>query len=293
MMSSSPEVSRSHGRRRAEPLVIDHGRAGRDLTSAIIVGALIGATVLCSLLIMPDLYVLVVIAGVMAALWELGAALNRTGARVARVPAMVGGACMVVATHFGGAEALWVSFALACGAILLWGVLERKPQAVKDVSLGIFAIGYVALLACFTVLMLEHPEGWARVLIFLALVVASDLGGYIIGIFFGKHPIATKISPKKSWEGFAGSAVFGIGIGLWLVPWLLDGPWWIAVVLGLVMPVTATLGDFAESMIKRDLRLKDMGTLLPGHGGVMDRLDSILPAAPVAYLLFMILPGMN
>ena len=109
----------------------------------------------------------------------------------------------------------------------------------------------------------------------------SDIGGYAAGVLFGKHPMAPSVSPKKSWEGFAGSVVACVvgGVAL-VVRWLLDGPWWAGVVLGAVAAVGATLGDLCESMIKRDLGIKDMGSILPGHGGLMDRLDSLLHRRP-------------
>jgi phosphatidate cytidylyltransferase len=123
------------------------------------------------------------------------------------------------------------------------------------------------------------------VVVFIAVTVLSDIGGYVAGVLFGRHPMAPTISPKKSWEGFAGSALFTAVGGALLVTLLVDGLWWEGVVIGLAAMVAATLGDLCESMIKRDLGIKDMGSLLPGHGGMMDRLDSLLLAAPVTYLL--------
>jgi phosphatidate cytidylyltransferase len=121
--------------------------------------------------------------------------------------------------------------------------------------------------------------------VFIVLTVLSDVGGYVAGVLFGKHPMAPTVSPKKSWEGFAGSALFCAVGGAVLLPTLLDGEIWEGVVCGLAVMLAATLGDLGESMIKRDLGIKDMGSLLPGHGGIMDRLDSLLPAAPVTFLL--------
>jgi phosphatidate cytidylyltransferase len=133
--------------------------------------------------------------------------------------------------------------------------------------------------------MLRPDDGPDRVVVFIVLVVLSDVGGYVAGVLFGKHPMAPTVSPKKSWEGFGGSALFCAVGGAVAVPTLLEGEAWQGALIGLALMVTATLGDLGESMIKRDLGIKDMGSLLPGHGGIMDRLDSLLPAAPVAYLL--------
>ena len=141
------------------------------------------------------------------------------------------------------------------------------------------------LLGAFVVLMLVPADGAMRVVVFIVGVVASDTGGYVAGVLAGKHPMAPTISPKKSWEGFAGS-VIGSGIACWLtVTYLLDGRPWVGVLLGVAVAVTATLGDLSESLVKRDLGIKDMGRILPGHGGLMDRLDSILMVAPVAWLV--------
>jgi phosphatidate cytidylyltransferase len=133
--------------------------------------------------------------------------------------------------------------------------------------------------------MLLEDDGPWRVVAFIVATIASDIGGFVAGVLFGKHPMAPTISPKKSWEGFAGSLIVGIGAGIGTVVYGLDGHWWAGVVLGIAGVVFATLGDLSESLIKRDLGIKDMGDLLPGHGGLMDRLDSLIAVAPVAWLI--------
>ena len=154
---------------------------------------------------------------------------------------------------------------------------------MRDAGAGIFAAAYLPFLAAFAVLMLSAANGPQRVLYFISLVVANDVGGYAAGVLWGKHPLAPSVSPKKSWEGFAGSAVLASTIGAVLMWAFFDGPLWAGVVIGLLTVASATLGDLSESLIKRDLGLKDMGSLLPGHGGLMDRLDSLLVAAPFVY----------
>ncbi|WP_286957890.1 phosphatidate cytidylyltransferase [Brevibacterium sp. UBA7493] len=275
----------------AEPEKKDYGRAGRNLPAAIAVGAVLGGGVLASLLFYPPSFVVIVLIGVIVAMWELANALSRSGSVVARVPTVTAAGLMILATYLAGREALWVAFTVGAGAILLFTLLERRPNPVKDVCLSLFALTYVGLMASSVVFILTQPDGNLLVILFLALVIASDIGGYTFGVLWGKHPIAPKISPKKSWEGYAGSAVFSTAVGICMALWAFDAPIWTGVVLGTIIPAFATLGDFSESMIKRDLDLKDMGTLLPGHGGVMDRLDSILPTAPVALVLFTFLPG--
>ncbi|MGC2940746.1 MULTISPECIES: phosphatidate cytidylyltransferase [unclassified Brevibacterium] len=275
----------------AEPEPKDYGRAGRNLPAAIGMGLLIGGVVLASLVFLPISFLFIILIGIVAAMWELANALSRSGSLVSRVPTMVSAACMVVATYIGGREALWVTFAASAGAVMLFTMVERRKNAVKDVSLSLFALTYVGLMACFIVYLLTQPDGNYYIIIFLSAVVASDTGGYVFGVLWGKHPIAPRISPKKSWEGYLGSTVFAAIVATILAVTVVDAPWWTGLVIGAVIPAFATLGDFSESMIKRDLELKDMGTLLPGHGGVMDRLDSILPTAPVALVLFSVLPG--
>jgi phosphatidate cytidylyltransferase len=135
------------------------------------------------------------------------------------------------------------------------------------------------------VLLAVPDDGARRVVTFIATVVCSDVGGYAAGAALGRHPMAPTVSPAKSWEGFAGSTIACVLGGTALLTLLFDTPWWQGALFGLAIVVTATLGDLGESMIKRDLGIKDMGSLLPGHGGLMDRLDSLLPAAAVSWLL--------
>ena len=270
----------------------DYGKAGRNLPAAIGVGVVLGGSVLASLIFYPPSFLIIVLLGVCLAMWELAEALSRSGAHVSRIPVIVASACMVLATYVGGREALWVAFTAGAGAVLLFALLERRTgNAVKDVCLSLFALTYVGLMASLIVYLLTLPDGNLLVICFLAVVVASDIGGYIAGVLFGKHPIAPSISPKKSWEGYAGSALLSTAVGVGMAIWSFGAPMWTGIALGVLVPAFATLGDFSESMIKRDLELKDMGSLLPGHGGVMDRLDSILPTAPVALVLFSFLPG--
>jgi phosphatidate cytidylyltransferase len=190
-----------------------------------------------------------------------------------------------VAAYSGGSEPLLVALAITVLAVLVWRLLEPPQGSVGDVTAGVFTALYVPFLASFAVLMLRPDDGADRVVVFIVLVVLSDVGGYAAGVLLGRHPMAPSVSPKKSWEGFAGSAVLAAAGGAIVVPVLVDGTPVEGVVIGLAVMATATLGDLGESMIKRDLGIKDMGSVLPGHGGLMDRLDSLLPAAPVAYLL--------
>ncbi|GAA4359481.1 hypothetical protein GCM10023145_33300 [Angustibacter luteus] len=262
-----------------------HGRAGRNLPAAVGVGVGLGAVVVASLFIRREAFLAVVAVAVCLALWELTNALAERHVKVPLVPVAVGAVAMLVAAYTAGGQALAVCFVLTAVAVVIWRTSEGPDGALRDVAGGIFAAAYLPLLAGFVVLMLAEEDGPWRVFTFIVVTISSDIGGYALGVVAGKHPMAPSVSPKKSWEGFAGSAIACVVAGTLTVPLLLDGPWWAGPIVGLAAVLTATLGDLSESMIKRDLGIKDMGSVLPGHGGVMDRLDSLVIAAPVVWLL--------
>ncbi|MFG2477904.1 phosphatidate cytidylyltransferase [Streptomyces fagopyri] len=267
--------------------------AGRDLGAAIGVGVGLGAVIVASLFIVKAVFVGVVAVAVVVGLWELTSRLEeRKGIKAPLVPLAVGGAAMVVAGYVRGAEGAWVAMALTALAVLVWRMTEPPEGYLKDVTAGVFAAFYVPFLATFVAMMLTADDGPRRVLTFLLLTVVSDTGAYAIGWRFGKHKLAPRISPGKTREGLVGAVVFAMVGGALCLQFLIeDGTWWQGLIIGLAVAATATLGDLGESMIKRDLGIKDMGTLLPGHGGIMDRLDSLLPTAPVVWLLLVIFVG--
>jgi phosphatidate cytidylyltransferase len=261
-------------------------RAGRDLRAAIGVGLALGAVVLVSLLTVRQIFIGVVAAAALVATIELAGALRRAaGIRVALVPVLVGGQAMLWLSWPWGRDAVLASFVVTILACLLWRFRGGSDGYLRDVAASIFAAAYVPLFASFAVLLVEPKDGAARALCFLIVVVCSDTGGYTAGVLFGRHPMAPTISPKKSWEGFSGSMLAGVVGGALSVSLLLHGHWWLGVPFGAALVVCATGGDLVESLIKRDLGIKDMGNLLPGHGGLMDRLDSLLPSAVAAWLL--------
>jgi phosphatidate cytidylyltransferase len=261
------------------------GKAGRNLPAAIGVGVGLGAVVVASLFIRREVFLAVVAVALCLALWELTNALAQRHVAVPLVPVAVGTVAMLVAAYTAGGQALAVCFVLTAVAVVIWRTSEGPDGALRDVAGGIFAAAYLPLLAGFVVLMLAEDDGAWRVFTFIVVTISSDIGGYALGVVAGKHPMAPSVSPKKSWEGFAGSAIACVVAGTLTVPLLLDGPWWAGPLVGLAAVLAATLGDLSESMIKRDLGIKDMGSVLPGHGGVMDRLDSLVIAAPVVWLL--------
>jgi phosphatidate cytidylyltransferase len=260
-------------------------RAGRNLPAAVGVGVGLAALILVTLYVWKPSFLAVIAGAVVIALWELSNALKGAQVRVPVVPVAVGALSILGAAYAGGSEPMLVALTLTVVAVLLWRMTENPSGYVRDVTAGVFVTTYVPLLAGYAALLLRADDGADRVVVFIAVTVLSDIGGYAAGVLFGRHPMAPTISPKKSWEGFAGSALFTAVGGALLVTMLVDGQWWEGVVIGVAVMVAATLGDLGESMIKRDLGIKDMGSLLPGHGGMMDRLDSLLLAAPVTYLL--------
>jgi phosphatidate cytidylyltransferase len=261
-------------------------RAGRDLRAAIYVGVGMGALALVSLLTIRQMFIGVVAAAVLVATIELAGALRRSvGIQVALLPVVVGGQAMVWLSWPWGRDAVLASFVVTIMVCLVWRFRGGSDGYLRDVAASIFTAAYVPLFASFAAMLVEPKDGAARVLCFLIVVVCSDIGGYTAGVLFGRHPMAPSISPKKSWEGFSGSLVAGLAGGTLSVMLLLHGHWWLGLPYGAAMVVSATGGDLVESLIKRDLGVKDMGSLLPGHGGLMDRMDSLLPSAVAAWLL--------
>ncbi|MFI1757633.1 phosphatidate cytidylyltransferase [Streptomyces sp. NPDC020571] len=267
--------------------------AGRDLGAAIGVGVGLGVVIIASLFVVKAVFVGVIAVAVVVGLWELTKRLEeRKGIKAPLVPLAIGGAAMVVAGYARGAEGAWVAMALTALAVLVWRMTEPPEGYLRDVTAGLFAAFYVPFLATFVAMMLAADDGAWRVLVFLILTVVSDTGAYAVGWRFGRKKLAPRISPGKTREGLLGAVAFAMVAGALCMQFLIDdGTWWQGLLLGLVVAVSATLGDLGESMIKRDLGIKDMGTLLPGHGGIMDRLDSLLPTAPVVWLLMVIFVG--
>ena len=260
-------------------------RAGRNLPAAIAVGVGLGSLVVASLFLVKDAFVAVVVIALGVGLWELARALGKAGITVPFLPILTGGSLMLVGGYYGGMETAAVAMALTTLGTLVWRLSDGADGFVRDASAGLFCLSYLHLMGVFVVLMLVEDDGPWRIVAFIVATVASDVGGYAAGVFLGKHPMAPTISPKKSWEGFTGSLLVGIAAGILTVRYGLDGEWWVGIVLGVAAVVMATLGDLSESLIKRDLGIKDMGDLLPGHGGLMDRLDSLIAVAPVAWLI--------
>ena len=260
-------------------------RAGRNLPAAIASGVVLGAAIIVSLLFWKAAFMLIVVAAVVVAVWELGQAFGTGGIRLTREPIWVGGVVMVLAAYLWGAPAMVTAAAVTALGSMLWRLRGGVTGYVMDATAAVFTIFYVPFLGGFVALLLAEDKGELAVVTFIVVTIASDIGGYAVGVLAGKHPMAPVISPKKSWEGFAGSVVSCVVAGWLTVVYLLHGPWWVGVVLGLIAVVMATMGDLCESVIKRDLGIKDMSQIVPGHGGLMDRLDSLLATAAPVWLL--------
>ena len=268
-------------------------RAGRDLPIAIGVGIGLLGAVAASLVVRKEGFIVFVALACGAGLWELAHAVRRRGIALPLVPMLVGTVGILISAYTSGPEALLVAFLLTAGGVVVWRTLDGSgPAALRDAATATFATAYIPFMGGFVMLMLAAPDGAKRVALFVLLSVASDTGGYIAGVMFGRHPLAPTVSPKKTWEGLVGSLLLASGVGAVGISWGLGAAWPLGIGLAVAAVLTSTLGDLSESLLKRDLELKDMGTLLPGHGGVLDRIDSLLLTAPLAYIVLLLaVPG--
>ena len=268
---------------------------GRSLSKSIIVGLVLAAIFLSSVLIYKELFMAFAATAAAFGAWELSTALRIKGWYVPRVPSVIGAALIMPATFYGGQTFQWL-FALAIvAALILWRTVhllwERRQapsqamrQTLRDFSAAAFLVAYVPLMTSFTILLLRREDGAQWVLTLVITVSMIDTAGYLVGRTFGKTKLAPGVSPKKTWEGLLGSVTAGTIAAVACTHFFFGAPWWIGLLLAAVLLLSAVFGDLAESLIKRDLGVKDMGSILPGHGGVMDRLDSVLPSALVTYL---------
>ena len=223
---------------------------------------------------------------------EWRSALRASGRRVSQWPITVAIVGMGVATWAAQAEGLIVALLVGCAGAVAWRVVdERIENTLADSLASMFTLLWIPFLASFFVLMEQAHDGWERVFIVIIAVSGNDTGALIAGMAFGKHKMAPRISPNKTWEGFAGGVVLGTVAAAVLAYFIFDGSWWVGALAGAAAAVGGVVGDLAESAIKRDISVKDMSSFLPGHGGILDRIDSMLVAAPVAYVVFALLLG--
>ncbi|WP_082895111.1 phosphatidate cytidylyltransferase [Rhodococcoides kroppenstedtii] len=265
-------------------------RAGRDLPAAIAVGVALGVMLIVVLVFVPIAFVGVAAVAIAVASWEVTKRLREADIAVPRIPLILGGQAVIWLTLPLGATGAFSAFGAAVLVIMVWrllsgGLHEPPRNYLRDCAVSIFVLSWLPLFGAFAALLCQGDDGGARVLVLMIAVVCSDVGGYAAGVLFGRHPMAPAISPKKSWEGLGGSLLLCVVGSALTVGFLLDANPLIGVLLGVLVVFSATLGDLVESQVKRDLRIKDMGTMLPGHGGLMDRLDSVLPSVLVTWLV--------
>ena len=269
-------------------------RAGRDLPAAITVGALLGAMAVGILLFAPMGWLPVLAVAMPIATYEVVRRLREAGYSLPLIPLLIGGQAMIWLTWPCGPAGLLGAYGGTIVVCMVWrlvgqGLSEQPVNYLRDISATVLLATWVPLFASFTALLIFQDHGGIRTFTVIVTVVFADIGGYVAGVLFGKHLMAPAISPKKSWEGLGGSLLFGITASVLTVAFLLDKPAWVGVPLGLMLVITGVLGDLVESQIKRDLGIKDMGTLLPGHGGLMDRIDAMLPSAVAGWIVLTLL----
>lgn len=282
MTSTSPDSTPPAGRT---------PRAGRDLPAAITTGVVLVAIVIGTVFWWHWGFVIFIAIMLSLGAVELHRAMTRLGMRSAVAVIIVGTVTMVLGSFaassydlgIGANTFLIATVGLTAVASLMWRLPGGSKGFVGDAAASLFTIAYLPLMGCFIPLMMADDQGPRRIISWMLCIIASDTGGYAVGVLIGRHPMAPRISPKKSWEGMAGSIVFAMAVGAGCAVWLLGAPAWVGLVLGGVLSVVGTCGDLVESMIKRDVGIKDMSNFLPGHGGVMDRLDSMLLSAPFAW----------
>ncbi|MCK0518450.1 phosphatidate cytidylyltransferase [Williamsia sp. DF01-3] len=263
-------------------------RAGRNLPAAIGVGGALGVSLILILTFVPEVWFPVVAVAIAVASWEVTKRFRDAGIKVALIPILVGGQAIIWVSWPWGITGSVVAFAATVLVSMIWKLLSQGLHAapqnyLQDLAGTTLVLAWLPLMGAFGASMVLEEHGAAKVFTLMIVVACSDIGGYVAGVTFGRHAMVPAISPKKSWEGMAGSMLFGIVGAVLTVTYLVDSHWWIGLILGPVLVVCATLGDLVESQVKRDLGIKDMGTLLPGHGGIMDRLDSVLPSAFVVW----------
>jgi len=259
-------------------------RAGRKLFPSIAVSLSLVALVWFALAYRREIFAVVVAVAVLLGIREIVRAFSAFGIYISSAGLIIAALALSYATWNGGVAGLAVATAIAI-PVLLIQLLTRGPEGfVASATATTFSLLYLPFLGGFLILLGRTSTGLERVMTFVVLVGCNDTFGYIVGVLIGKHPLVPKISPKKSWEGLIGSLVFTTAGGILSFIYILEMQWWIGAVVGLMIVFTATCGDLIESAMKRDLALKDMGSLLPGHGGMLDRLDSVLISAPALWL---------
>lgn len=277
-------------------------RTGRNLLAAIAIGVVLGAIFITSLILLKWMFIIFGGFLIGFAVFELATALRQAGRDVPRVVSTVVGLAVVPTAFFFHVQGLWLGTLGAVLVVTVWRLAELlfRPShrtgakaVLLDLAAGALIQVYVTFMASFYLVLTGSNGGEWWTLASIVIVVVTDIGAYATGLLFGKHKLAPTISPGKTWEGFAGSIVFAIVTGILLAVLMLHQQWWVGLIMGVLLALVGTAGDLMESLIKRDIGVKDISSWLPGHGGFLDRLDSILPSAAVAYAFFLIFGAAN
>lgn len=274
------------------PQVAPVSRSGRNMPVAAASGLTLLTVVLLSAWWHPMAFAALISLACVVAVMEWRHALARSDRRIPLTPIVLATVGLVIAAWYGGPEGLVVALMVGCAGTVAWRVVdERIENTMADSLAGMMALLWIPFTAAFLVLMVVATDGWQRVAIMIVAVAGADTGGLFSGMLFGRRPMAPRVSPKKTWEGFTGGVVLGVTAASVASYFFFDGRWWIGALVGLACVIAAAFGDLAESALKRDLQVKDMSSVIPGHGGILDRIDSMLFAAPVAYVVFSLLLG--
>ena len=274
------------------PQVAPVSRSGRNMPVAAASGLLLLGVVLTAAWWHPAAFAALISLACVVAVLEWRNALARSARRIPVTPILLATIGLVVAAWYGGPEGLVVALMVGCAGTVAWRVVdERIENTMADSLAGMMALLWIPFTAAFLVLMVVATDGWQRVAVMILAVAGADTGGLFAGMLFGKRPMAPRVSPKKTWEGFAGGVFLGVTVAAIASYFFFEGRWWVGALVGMACVVAAALGDLAESALKRDLQVKDMSSVIPGHGGILDRIDSMLFAAPVAYVVFSLLLG--
>jgi phosphatidate cytidylyltransferase len=279
-----------------EPTAIEVGgepeRAGpgRDLPTAFITGLVLAGLAVGAILISPGAFAIFAGIVVLFAQGEFYLAMQKRRYQPATALGLVSGALVLGAGYYRGENAMLAIVALSLFATFLWYMTvppQHRANLVSNIAITVLGIAYIPLLAAYAIAVLNLPDGEGLALSIIGLTFVYDTAAFGVGYLWGSRPLAPNISPKKSWEGAIGATLVTMAVAVGVVSPLVEptlGTVGRSVGLAVVVALFAPLGDLAESLIKRDLGIKDMGGILPGHGGVMDRIDSVLFVAPAAFI---------
>lgn len=259
------------------------------MLAAVVTGLVLAAVVITTLLLGPRAFFVLALVATLIAQAELYSVLKSAGRSPVAVLGLICGAGLMVAAYNRGGPGLALGVALPLPLLLVWASsvpVDKMRSSIASTYLGIV---YGPLLVGFGMLLLRGPDGLVLTATVVGMAAVHDSGGYLLGRKLGRHLMAPRTSPAKTWEGWAAGTVVTTVLSVAVLPFVHPFDLWLALRLALIASVTAPIGDLAESLVKRDLGVKDMGSLIPGHGGFFDRIDGIIFSIPVAYFVLRVL----